>query len=225
MEGLGSRPDADLDVLKSTDRVVAVMNAEPIRAALADGADVVIAGRASDCALFAAPLLNAGHGPGISYLTGKLMECASFCAEPYMAKESIMGLVQDDAVHLTAMHPNQRCTPESVAGHSLYERQDPFHEHVAGGCLDMSSCIYTQEDDGPPRQREQNSSRLLFAGSNWRGRARWENAAWPLSAFATPKRLPESTRRSTGRERNWRSDLENRAMVIRLISTHMDGTA
>ena len=147
MEGLGSRPDADLDVLESTDRVVAVMNAEPIRAALADGADVVIAGRASDCALFAAPLLNSGHGRGISYLTGKLMECASFCAEPYMAKESIMGLVQNDAVYVTAMHPNQRCTPESVAGHSLYERQDPFHEHVAGGCLDMSNCIYTQEDD------------------------------------------------------------------------------
>ena len=147
IEGLGERPDADLNVLETTDRAVAVMNAEPIQAALAEGADVVIAGRASDCALFAAPLLNAGHGPAVSYLTGKLMECASFCAEPYMAKESILGRVEDDSVYLTAMHPKQRCTPESVAGHSLYERQDPFHEHVAGGCLDMSKCVYIQVDE------------------------------------------------------------------------------
>ena len=146
IEGLGGRPDAGRPDLDATDRAVAVMNADPIRAALSDGADVVIAGRASDCALFAAPLLNAGHAPGVSYFAGKLLECASFCAEPYMAKESIMGRVEDDAVHLTAMHPEQRCTPESVSGHALYERQDPFREHVAGGYVDMSRCVYAQED-------------------------------------------------------------------------------
>ena len=146
IEGLGGRPDADRRDLDATDRVVAVMNAEPIRSALADGADVVVAGRASDCALFAAPLLNAGHEPGVSYFTGKLLECASFCAEPYMAKESIMGRVEDGAVYLTAMHPEQRCTPESVAGHALYERQDPFREYIAGGYVDMSRCVYTQVD-------------------------------------------------------------------------------
>ncbi len=147
IEGLEDRPDADLDVLDATDRAVAVMNADPIRAALADGADVVIAGRASDCALFAAPLLNAGHAPGVSYFTGKLMECASFCAEPYMAKESIMGRVEDGAVYLAAMHPDQRCTPESVSGHALYERADAFREHVAGGFVDMSRCVYTRENE------------------------------------------------------------------------------
>lgn len=146
IEGLGGRRDAERGDLDATDRVVAVMSAEPIRTALADGAEVVIAGRASDCALFAAPLLNAGHAPGVSYFAGKLLECASFCAEPYMAKESIMGRVEDGAVYLTAMHPEQRCTPESVAGHALYERQDPFREHVAGGYVDMSRCVYTQED-------------------------------------------------------------------------------
>ncbi|MCC7047731.1 MAG: acyclic terpene utilization AtuA family protein, partial [Alphaproteobacteria bacterium] len=108
IEGLDGRPDADLATLAHTTRIVAVMNAEPIRAALAAGADVVIAGRSSDCALFAAPLLNAGFSPGISYYTGKLMECASFCAEPYMGKESILGRVEGEAVAVTAMHPQQR---------------------------------------------------------------------------------------------------------------------
>lgn len=146
IRGLDGRPDADAALLEKTDRVVAVMNAEPIRQALRDGADVVIAGRASDCALFAAPLLNAGFSPAISYFTGKLMECASFCAEPYMGKESILGTVDGEAVYLSAMHPDQRCTPASVASHAMYERSDPFREYVAGGYVEMSGCEYTQFD-------------------------------------------------------------------------------
>ncbi|MCC6469962.1 MAG: acyclic terpene utilization AtuA family protein [Alphaproteobacteria bacterium] len=146
IEGLDGRPDADLATLGRTTRVVAVMNAEPIRAALAGGADVVIAGRSSDCALFAAPLLDAGFSPGISYYTGKLMECASFCAEPYMGKESILGRVEGEAVCVTAMHPGQRCTPASLGSHAMYERTNPFREDVAGGHIDMTNCRYEQVD-------------------------------------------------------------------------------
>ncbi|HLT95361.1 MAG TPA: acyclic terpene utilization AtuA family protein [Acidimicrobiia bacterium] len=145
--GLDGRPDATMDLLERTDRVVAVMNADPIRQALLDGADVVVAGRSSDCALFAAPLLNAGFSPAISYFTGKLMECASFCAEPYAGKETILGRVVDEEVFVTAMHPGQRCTPKSVAGHSMYERSNPFREYVAGGYVEMSNCEYTQVDE------------------------------------------------------------------------------
>lgn len=144
IEGLDGRPDADASVLARTTRAVAVMNAEPIRRALRQGADVVIAGRSSDCAIFAAPLLEAGLPPAIAYYTGKLMECASFCAEPYMGKESIMGEVEPDSVRITAMHPGQRCTPASIASHAMYERTNPFRENVAGGHIDMSGCRYEQ---------------------------------------------------------------------------------
>lgn len=146
IEGLDGRPDADLATLDRTTRVVAVMNADPIRAALAAGADVVVAGRSSDCALFAAPLLHLGFEPGIAYYTGKLMECASFCCEPYMGKESIMGRVEETAVSVTAMHPGQRCTPASLGSHAMYERTNPFREDVAGGHVDMTNCRYEQID-------------------------------------------------------------------------------
>src|SRR5262245_13778860 len=58
IEGLDGRPDADRAVLDRTSRAVAVMGAEPMQEALRRGADVVIAGRSSDCAIFAAPLMN-----------------------------------------------------------------------------------------------------------------------------------------------------------------------
>src|SRR5262249_38746487 len=52
IRGLNGRPDADAATLDRTDRIVAVMGAEPIRDVLKTGADVVIAGRSSDCAIF-----------------------------------------------------------------------------------------------------------------------------------------------------------------------------
>ena len=57
-----------------------------------------------------------GYPEALAYFYGKVMECASFCAEPFMGKESILGRIEEDAVYVTAMHPGQRCTPASIAG-------------------------------------------------------------------------------------------------------------
>lgn len=151
VQGLDGRADADAATIARTDRIVAVMGAEPIAAALRAGAEVVIAGRASDCALFAAPLLNAGMSPATAYYAGKLMECASFCAEPFMGKESILGRIKEDDIRITAMHPGQRCTPASLASHAMYERRDPFREYVASGYVDMSNVRYEQWDEKTAR--------------------------------------------------------------------------
>jgi hypothetical protein len=151
IQGLDGRPDADAALIGRTDRIVAVMGAEPIAAALAGGADVVIAGRASDCALFAAPLLNAGMSPATAYYAGKLMECASFCCEPFMGKERILGRISEDDIRVTAMHPGQRCTPASLASHAMYERRDPFREYVASGHVDMTHVRYEQWDEKTAR--------------------------------------------------------------------------
>jgi hypothetical protein len=55
-----------------------------------------------------------------------------------------MGEIGAHDVRVTAMHPDQRCTIASVAGHAMYERSNPFYEHVAGGRLDMTACVYEQ---------------------------------------------------------------------------------
>jgi hypothetical protein len=150
IRGLGVRDDADESILDRTDRIVAVMGAEPIQAALRDGADVVICGRASDPAIFAAPLLNAGHSPADAYFAGKALECASLCAEPFMVKETVVGTI-GGGVTVTPMHPGQRCTPRSVAAHTMYERTDPNGEYVPGGYLDLTGCHYEQVDERSTR--------------------------------------------------------------------------
>ncbi|SHJ12202.1 Protein of unknown function [Desulfofundulus thermosubterraneus DSM 16057] len=79
------------------------------------------------------------------------MECASFCAEPYGGKETVIGTITDEDVKVTAMHPEQRCTVASVAGHAMYERANPFYEFVPGGMLDMTDCKYEQIDEKTTR--------------------------------------------------------------------------
>ena len=151
VEGLDGRPDLTPDVLARTDRLVAVMGVEPLIDALDRGADVVITGRSSDSCLFAAPAIRAGFPEAAAYYLGKVLECASFAAEPFMGKESIIGTVTADAVAVTAMHPGQRCTVASVASHAMYERANPFFERVAGGALDMTHCRYAQADERTTR--------------------------------------------------------------------------
>lgn len=151
IEGLDDRPPADAATLAKTNRVVAVMGAEPIIAALDDGADVVICGRSSDASIFAAALLREQHSRADSYFAGKALECASFAAEPFMQKETILGTVGPDGVSVKAMHPKQRCTPTSVAAHTMYERRNPFREYVPGGYVDMTDCRYEQTDEKTTR--------------------------------------------------------------------------
>ncbi|GAK60584.1 hypothetical protein U27_00481 [Candidatus Vecturithrix granuli] len=151
IEGLDGRENLTPEELEHTERIVAVAGVHPFIKALEMGADVIIGGRSSDAAVFASAALYEGFPEALSYYLGKVLECASFCAEPYMAKESVIGTITDEDVKVTAMHPQQRCTIASVAGHAMYERSNPFYEYFAGGMLDMTHCQYEQYDEKTTR--------------------------------------------------------------------------
>jgi len=145
--GPDGRPTLDLATLDATERIVAVAGIHPYIKLLNEGADVIIGGRSSDCAIFAAPAIRQGFPKALAYFYSKVLECASFCAEPYGAKESVLGEITMDDVKVTAMLPEQRCTIASVAGHAMYERANPFYEYFLGGHIDMSQCHYEQYDE------------------------------------------------------------------------------
>lgn len=151
VSGLDNRPPLTQEELEATDRIVAMAGAHPYMELLKQGAEVIIGGRSSDCVIFAAPALLAGYPEDLCYYLGKVMECASFCAEPYAGKESIIGEISMEDIKVTAMHPDQSCTVASVAGHAMYERSNPFYEYFLGGMLDMSECHYQQFDQKTTR--------------------------------------------------------------------------
>lgn len=158
--GLDGRDPLDEAELDATDRIVAMAGVHPFRKLLEEQCDVIIGGRSSDCALFAAAALHRGASEADAYYLGKVLECASFCAEPYGAKETVLGAVNGSGVTVTAMHPDQRCTIASVAGHAMYERSNPYDEFVAGGRLDMRDCHYEQID---PRTTRVTGQRFIPA--------------------------------------------------------------
>lgn len=149
--GLDARPALTEEELDATDRIVAMAGIHPFKALLEQGCDVIIGGRSSDSAVFASAALARGFPEAQSYYLGKVLECASFCAEPYGAKETVLGEITEDWVEVTAMAPEQRCTVASVAGHAMYERSNPFFEYVAGGMLDMTHCVYEQVSEKTTR--------------------------------------------------------------------------
>lgn len=151
IKGLDERHDLTEAELDSTNNIVAMAGVHPFLELLEQGADVIIGGRSSDSAIFAAAAMSRGHSEADAYYLGKVLECASFCAEPYGGKETVLGEVSTGEVLVTAMHPDQKCTVASVAGHAMYERANPFHEFVAGGMLDMTNCNYEQINEKTTR--------------------------------------------------------------------------
>jgi hypothetical protein len=146
VEPLG--PDGNLTAqsVDAAGPVVAQMGMEPFMRALEGGAEVIIAGRACDDAIFAAVPVLRGFEPGLSLHCGKILECAGLSAVPYDLGEPMIGRVRKDHFEVEPGNADSRCTTVSVAGHSLYERTDPFLQAGPGGINDLTHARFEQAD-------------------------------------------------------------------------------
>lgn len=147
LAGLGGFPDLTEEEIDRATRIVAVSGVHPFLKLLDQGADVIIAGRCGDICFTAGPCIHHGFPEALGYHMGKMIECASLVAEPFMGKETIVGTISRDDIRITPYHPQQRCTIASAAGHSMYERETPYFEQALGGTLDMRECRYEQHDE------------------------------------------------------------------------------
>ena len=145
--GLGGFATLTGEEIDKATRIVAVAGVHPFLKLLEMGADVIIAGRCGDINFTAGPCIHAGFPEALAYHMGKMIECASLVAEPFMGKETVIGTISHEDIKITPYHPAQRCTIASVAGHSMYERETHFYEHTLGGTLDMRNCHYEQFDE------------------------------------------------------------------------------
>lgn len=144
IRGLGQFSELTGEEARAATRVVAVAGNAPFLELLDQGADVIVAGRCGDANFTAAPCIHAGFPPALACHMGKMIECASLVAEPFMGKEAVIGTITQEDIRLTPYHPDQRCSVASAAAHSMYERETPFFEYTAEGTLDMRQCRYEQ---------------------------------------------------------------------------------
>lgn len=136
----GPLVDARID---GCDHIVAVLGPEPYMAAIADGADIVLGGRTTDTAILAAVPLMRGAGAGPAWHAGKVAECGGQCtADPRAG--GVLIRVGEAAFDVEPLDPANRCSPQTVSAHMLYETSDPFRLIEPGGVLDVSSAEYRQ---------------------------------------------------------------------------------
>ena len=142
---LSPAPPISDQVIESS-HIVGMMGTEPIQAALAAGADVVLAGRASDSALFAAIPLTMGADAGLSWHAAKTLECGAACAV-VPAADGMFATIRDDHFDIEPLDLRARCTPQTIAAHTLYENANPFLLTEPSGIIDTEQAEYHAVSD------------------------------------------------------------------------------
>ncbi|UFN50093.1 DUF1446 domain-containing protein [Roseomonas sp. OT10] len=138
-------PLAEEAVMDSA-RIVGQMGTEPLAHALARGADVVLAGRACDTAIYAALPIAEGYDPGLALHMAKIMECGAQCALPLAPNDSLLGIIRDGHFLIRPLSARRTCSPASVAAHTLYEQAEPLLLHEPEGRVDLRDATFEQVD-------------------------------------------------------------------------------
>jgi hypothetical protein len=170
---LAAAPPYDADVIRRSQRIVAVMGVEPFQDALEAGADVIVAGRATDTAIYAAIPLARGIDPAVAWHAAKIAECGTSAAEPRGRMDVLLLTLESDSFTVEPLRDEIRCTPMSVAAVQLHEVADPFRMIEPGWITDLSDVRYTAASDrrvhaaGAVAQQVANTNKLEgveFAG-------------------------------------------------------------
>jgi hypothetical protein len=149
----GALSGASLDACT---HIVALLGPEPYIAALKDGAEIVLGGRTTDTAVLAAVPLMQGADVAAAWHAAKIAECGGLCTvNP--TSPGVMMSVDGGGFTIEPLSPQNRCTPETVSAHMLYENSDPFRLAEPGGVLDVIDARYVALDD----------RRVRVSGSRW----------------------------------------------------------
>ena len=142
ISALRNVPELTDAIVERSSRIVGMMGAEPWQRALNAGADVILAGRSSDTAIFAAMPVMLGFPEGISWHMAKILECGAASVVQRRTPDCMFAWVRKDHFVVQAPDPTLRCTPQSIASHSLYENADPFKLVECSGTLDLTNSKY-----------------------------------------------------------------------------------
>ncbi|MCY1136903.1 acyclic terpene utilization AtuA family protein [Actinoplanes sp. Pm04-4] len=146
IQPLAPASELDAATLHSCTHIVGMMGHEPIVAALEAGADVVLAGRATDTAVAAAFPLMKRLPAGPVWHAAKIVECGGQCTTNPRAG-GVLATIDTDGFTIEPLDPDNSCTPVSVAAHMLYETVNPFSMREPAGTIVVSEATYEALDE------------------------------------------------------------------------------
>jgi hypothetical protein len=161
VKSMGMLPELTEAMVDETVRIVGQMGTGPFVNGLEAGADVIIAGRACDTAIYASFAQYRGFDMGLAFHMAKLLECGAQCAIPLAANDCLLGTLRREHFELEPMNPDTRLTPVSVAAHMMYEQPDPYHFFEPEGMVDLEQSRIVSLDE----RRVHVSGSKLIAGA------------------------------------------------------------
>jgi hypothetical protein len=146
------------ELVAASDNLVGQMGVEPFLDVLEEEPDIIIAGRACDNAVIGSYPVSMGFPKGLALHMGSILECADFAAKPKPGQADslrsdshatvpILGEITEDRFTIRPVDDRLQCTEQSIAAHTLYEREDPRRSSEPGGVLDVSDCEFTAIGD------------------------------------------------------------------------------
>jgi hypothetical protein len=140
-------PYFDETTIQNAERFVAMMGTEPFQRALKAGAQVVVAGRSSDVSIYAALPVMRGIPKGVAFHAGKILECGAACVTQRFYPDCMAAILDEEGFTVDPPNSAMRCSPESVASHTLYENPNPHQLLEPGGMLETSTARYEAVSD------------------------------------------------------------------------------
>ncbi len=160
----GVGPELSEEALRES-TIVGQMGIHPLITALEAGAQYVIAGRSCDVALFASDMIRRGIDAGLAYHVGHVLECGALACDPGSPSDCLVAEIYDDGSALfVAPNQDRRCTPYSIAAHSLYEESHPQLQFYPEGILAMEKTEFFSHDG---RSTGIRGSRFVRSGKPW----------------------------------------------------------
>ena len=134
------------DAVGRLSSVVAMMGEEPYLRALEEGADVIIAGRSTDPAIFVGVPLRGGIPPDVAWHAAKSIDKGYLATTRPQDGSPVLARMGTDSFVLEPTRKGSACTVASVASLTLHENPDPFEVAQPTGTIDTRDAVYEQLD-------------------------------------------------------------------------------
>tara|TARA_A100001037_G_scaffold267710_1_gene260764 strand:- start:17458 stop:18834 length:1377 start_codon:yes stop_codon:yes gene_type:complete len=144
---LGQVADLTDGAIASSSAIVGMMGVEPYIKALEMGAEVIVAGRSTDPAIFAGVPLRAGISPGSAWHASKCIDKGYLATTRPQDGSPVLATISNDEFVIEPTRDGAQCTVKSVATVTLHENPDPFRVAQPTGTIDTTNATYHQHDE------------------------------------------------------------------------------
>ena len=146
LHAVGEVAPVDEATLDRLTCAVAMMGAQPFIDAMEQGGDVILAGRATDPAIFAGVPLMRGASPDMVWHAAKSIDKGYLATTRPEDGSPVLARIYPDHFILEPTRAGSVCSVASVAALTLHENPNPFDVAQPMGTIDTRGSVYEQID-------------------------------------------------------------------------------